>query len=175
MKLPADTARLRFRWWQQDDAPLAVALWGDPKVVQHLGAVKADERLAAELELARTHGVQYWPIFAGEEHVGCCGLRPRGDRTLELGFHLLPKHWGHGLAQEASRSVISHAFHGLGVAALFAGHHPDNAGSRHTLTRLGFRYTHDEPYAATGLNHPSYALTRPPHRSPLPDEERGSP
>ena len=28
------------------------------------------------------------------------------------------------------------------------------------LHRLGFRYTHDELYPPTGLNHPSYLLKR---------------
>ena len=169
MKLPVDTARLRFRWWQEDDAPLARALWGDLQVVRHLGAVNADDRLASELMLAGEHGVQYWPIFDGDTHVGCCGLRPRGERVLELGFHLRRAAWGKGFAQEASRSVIAHAFGVLKVDALFAGHHPENEGSRRTLARLGFRYTHDEPYAATGLKHPSYSLSRPP----LPYEGRG--
>jgi RimJ/RimL family protein N-acetyltransferase len=54
--------------------------------------------------------------------------------------------------------VLAHAFDVLHARALFAGHHPDNAASKRTLTALGFRYTHDEPYAATRLSHPSYEL-----------------
>ncbi|HUV51221.1 MAG TPA: GNAT family protein, partial [Anaerolineae bacterium] len=42
---------------------------------------------------------------------------------------------------------------------LFAGHNPKNEASRHLLEKLGFRYSHDEYYAPTGLNHPSYMMT----------------
>jgi RimJ/RimL family protein N-acetyltransferase len=49
----------------------------------------------------------------------------------------------------------------LGAASLFAGHHPDNAASKHALERLGFRYTHHELYPPTGLEHPGYELVRP--------------
>lgn len=34
-----------------------------------------------------------------------------------------------------------------------------NEGSGYLLGKLGFRYTHDEFYTPTGLNHPSYMLT----------------
>lgn len=45
-----------------------------------------------------------------------------------------------------------------GIAALIAGHHPENHASRRTLQRLGFRYTHDELYPPTGQMEPCYLL-----------------
>lgn len=55
-------------------------------------------RLVAEIETARAHGVQYWPMFlrANGEHVGCCGLRPYRleQRIYEIGFHVRRAHWG---------------------------------------------------------------------------------
>jgi hypothetical protein len=44
------------------------------------------------------------------------------------------------------------------VRFLFAGHHPENDACRRMLVALGFRYTHDELYAPTGREHPSYIL-----------------
>jgi RimJ/RimL family protein N-acetyltransferase len=166
--LPADTARLTFRWWREDDEPLAMALWGDPRVtalIDARGALDAEavrQKLRAEIDRAREHGVQYWPIFlrATSAHAGCCGLRPYRPGVLELGFHLRAEHWGHGYATEAARAAIHHAFAALGASALFAGHHPRNDASRAALGKLGFRYTGDELYAATGLLHPSYRLER---------------
>ncbi len=78
----------------------------------------------------------------------------------ELGVHLCAACWGKGYATEVTRAVMEYAFRRLGVAGLFAGHNPNNRGSRHLLEKLGFRYTHDEHYAPTGLRHPSYLLTR---------------
>jgi ribosomal-protein-alanine N-acetyltransferase len=160
--------RLGFRQWTADDLPLALALWGNADVTRLIGGPLApdavERRLRAEMATLAANRVQYWPIFVldGDVFAGCAGLRPYRleDRVYELGFHLLPSHWGRGLATEAASAVVAFAFGEIGAAALFAGHHPDNAVSRHVLEKLGFRFTHDEHYPPTGLNHPSYLLTR---------------
>ena len=94
--------------------------------------------------------------------IGCCGLRPYNlaQGIYEIGFHIRSQQWGHGFAAEAARRVIEFAFDDLEAKALFAGHNPQNTVSRKLLQKLGFRYTHDEYYAPTGLNHPSYLLTK---------------
>jgi RimJ/RimL family protein N-acetyltransferase len=162
--------RLGFRTWSLKDVDLAVALWGDPKVAQFIGAggppsrTAIWQRLAAEMATQAEHGVQYWPIFLRKSgtHVGCCGLRPyRHDQGIyELGVHIRPSFWRQGLALEAATAVIDYAFDRLGVRALFAGHNPANTASRQMILKLGFQYTHEELYPPTGLNHPSYLLTR---------------
>ena len=165
--LPASTARLTFRTWRDDDLPLARALFGDARVTALVGGPFTDEqvraRLATELANQRDHGYQYWPIALHDgTDVGCCGLKPRdpAQRIIELGFYLLVEHWSKGYAFEAGVSVIRFAFDVLGASALFAGHHPDNTGSRRTLVKLGFRFTHDELYPPTGVMHPGYELRR---------------
>jgi ribosomal-protein-alanine N-acetyltransferase len=158
--------RLGFRLWSDADIDLAIGLWGDPDVTRLIGGPFSSEqvkaRLAREIATLREHGMQYWPVFllATGEHVGCCGLRPyrAEDRVYELGFHIRKAHWGRGYGQEAGRAVIGYAFKTLKATALFAGHHPANEASGRLLLKLGFEYTHDEYYAATGLNHPSYLL-----------------
>lgn len=161
---PAATERLTFRTWRDDDVPLAFALFGDPRVTALVGGpfddVAVRARLAAEIATQARHGFQYWPLFVDGAFAGCCGLKPRAERVHELGFYLMPAWWGRGLAVEAGRAVIAHAFGPLGATALFAGHHPDNHASRQTLERLGFRYTHHELYPPTGLSHPGYELGR---------------
>jgi [ribosomal protein S5]-alanine N-acetyltransferase len=161
--------RLGFRLWQASDLPLADALWGDPEVTLFIsaGGLSAQHiraRLEHEIETQQRHGIQYWPVFllATGEHVGCCGLRPHeGDSSApEFGVHISSSHWRRGYASEAASCVIEHAFNVIGVHALFAGHNPSNIASRRLLTRLGFTYTHDEFYEPTGLQHPSYRLTR---------------
>ena len=162
------SARLGFREWTPDDLPLANALWGNVEVTRFIGgpysSEKIQERLSKEIATQREDRIQYWPIFdlSSDGHVGCCGLRPytRAQRTLEIGFHLLPIFWGQGLAKEAAQTTIGYAFEVLKVESLFAGHNPKNEISRQLLQRLGFKYTHDEFYAPTGLHHPSYLLTK---------------
>jgi len=162
--------RLTFRWWRADDLPLARGLWGDPEVTRYidarpqLGPDEVAERLRAEIEAARADRMQYWPMFLADgTHVGAAGLRPHTDRVLELGFHIRTQCAGQGLATEAARAVIAHAWSHWSpgqVDALFAGHNPDNTASRRVLTKLGFAYTHDELYAPTGRRHPCYRLER---------------
>ena len=158
--------RLSFRDWSLEDAPLAISLWCNPTVTNFIGGPlspqEATQRLEREIDVGATTGLQYWPVFltSSNAFVGCCGLRPyrREQQILELGFHLLPAHWGKGLATEAAHRVIRHAFSTLGADGLFAGHHPSNTASERVLLRLGFRYTHHEYYKPTGLMHPSYVL-----------------
>lgn len=167
------TERLAFRWWRPEDLPLALALWGDPQVTRLIGGpfsrLKVEQKLQQEIAWEESDGMQYWPIFlqATAEHVGCAGLRPYkpAEGIPELGFHLLPTFWGKGLAEEAARGVIAHAFTALQVRTILAGHHQENVASRRILEKLGFRYAYDEFYAATGLMHPCYLLERPPDRS----------
>lgn len=162
------TSRLGFRRWTADDFELAMGLWGDYEVTKlidargQLTAEQVRERLEKELNIGEQYGLQYWPIFrlADGAHAGCCGLRPYDlpNGVYEIGFHIRPVYWGRGYASEAACAVISYAFDHLHAKALFAGHNPHNTASRHVLEKLGFRYTHDEFYPPTGLNHPSYLL-----------------
>ena len=164
------TNRIGFSKWTKDDPALAELLWGDADVTRFICAAgrfsqrDIQDRLNLEVRNDAFHHVQYWPIFDRKtsELIGCCGLRPceREAAAYEIGFHLRKKFWGRGLASEAARAVIDHAFSTLHANELRAGHHPENAASRKLLSNLGFRYVRDEYYAPTGLNHPSYRLVK---------------
>ena len=158
--------RLGFSIWTRADLPLALELWGDREVTRLTGgpfsAQQVRARLEREINNHEQHGVQYWPIFLAEtgEHVGCCGLQPHkpAEGIYELGFQLRAAFWGRGFASEAAQAVAVHAFSALGIRGLYAGHHPDNRASQGVLTRVGFRYTHEEFYPPTGRIEPCYLL-----------------
>ena len=162
------TSRLGFRQWSADDLPLALALWGDPEVTRFIGGPFSPENVKARLDIEiasmTVHNVQYWPMFllANDEFAGCAGLRPYKleEQIYELGFHVRAAHWRKGLAQEAALAIIAFAFGSIRANALFAGHHPANDASRRVLQKLGFRFTREELYPPTGLNHPSYLLAK---------------
>ncbi|HYH05513.1 MAG TPA: GNAT family N-acetyltransferase [Thermoanaerobaculia bacterium] len=155
--------RLGFGHWSSNDFELASRLWMDADVMQHIGGPYTEEkvraRLAREIANQETLGIQYWPLFLLETNAfaGCCGLRPQHD-IMALGFHLLPELWGRGLAPEAAKAVIAHAFGSLHATTLYAGHNPHNTRSRRVLEALGFEYWRDEFYEPTGLMHPCYLL-----------------
>jgi [ribosomal protein S5]-alanine N-acetyltransferase len=169
------TRRLGFRCWREENLALAAALWGDQEVMALMGGPLVPDaarvRLAQEIAHMRDLGVQYWPFFLldGGEFAGCAGLRPREHQALEdgpkplayqMGYHLLPRFWGQGIATEAARAVIDHSFGPLGVEELFAAHHPLNRRSANVLAKLGFAAVGEELYPPTGLMHPTYRLLR---------------
>ncbi len=157
--------RLGFGTWEKEDGKLATAIWGDPEVTRLTGGPftteQVYERLVTEISNLRSDGIQYWPIFRLDtgEQLGCCGLRPRdvAAGVLELGFQLRREAWGQGYASEAAKTVIAWAA-ANGIAALIAGHHPQNHASARALRRLGFTYTHDEHYSPTDKMEPCYRL-----------------
>jgi len=183
------TARLGFRTWREDDLPLALGLYTDPRVAPMLGTPATPEaaqsRLAREIAQFAATGLQYWPFFLLEsgEFAGCAGLRPHElssthpfheewtasgparsmqapMQVFEIGYHLHPDFWGRGLATEAGSAVIAYAFQHAGADALFAGHHPANDVSRRVLLKLGFDYIRDDLYPPTGWTEPTYLLRR---------------
>ena len=161
--------RLTFRLWSEDDLPLAEALWCDPEVMRYLGDTmsreQAQARLRLEMERARLLGVQYWPIFAGatNEFAGCAGLRPYRDEpgVFEVGVHIMRCFWSERLGEEAARAVIQFAFDDLNANSLTAGHNPDNQHSKALLARLGFTYSHLEPWGPLQIDHLFYRLQPP--------------
>jgi RimJ/RimL family protein N-acetyltransferase len=160
------STRLGFRHWNAADLPLAESLWMNPAVMTHMGGPMTAEQAKARLEVEHTRqttlGISYWPIFhlVSGEHVGCAGLRPFHDehRVYELGVHIAPKFWGGRFGEEAARTVIEYAFGTLGAQELTAGHGPKNTNSKDLLERLGYTFSHEEPWGVQELMHPFYRL-----------------
>ena len=168
MQFPS-SPRLHFRAWTEADLPLALSLWTDPEVAHFLGGVMSSDAVEARLRLEMDRqtrlGFQYWPIFhrEGGHFAGCAGLRPfhAEVEVYEVGVHIARRFWSERLGEEAARAVIQHAFESLGARALTAGHNPENHHSKALIERLGFAYTHEEPWGPQRLQHPFYRLKRP--------------
>ena len=120
------TERLVARSWRIEDLTLALELWGGPAVTAlidargKLTAEQVEERLRDEIERERSSSVQYWALFdhRNGDFVGCGGLRPwiytTGERNFEVGFHLVKRSWGKGLATEAALGALDYAWQNCG-------------------------------------------------------------
>jgi len=158
--------RLAFRWWTAEDLPLAQQLWGDLEVTKFFGGPFSEKEIRTRFKRERArrmvHGFQYWVMELLEtgEFVGVCGLRPYrpAEESIELGFHLRPTFWGRGLATEAARAVIAYTFATYAPKKLAAGHHPENLNSKKVMEKLGFAYSHHEPFTDLGIEIPYYML-----------------
>src|SRR5262245_1619139 len=131
-----DTPRLRLRPCTADDAPALHALWTEPDVRRHLwdGEVISPERAAATggagVGSSADVGYGLWAVVPREAErlVGFCGLRASGD-DVEVVYGIAPSRWRHGLATEAVRAVLAHAFGTLGLARVVGETDPPNAAS----------------------------------------------
>ncbi|RXH57467.1 hypothetical protein GRAN_0777 [Granulicella sibirica] len=57
---------------------------------------------------------------------------------------------------------MGYACETLATRTFVAGHGPQNLASKALLLRLGFIFTHEEPWGAHGIMHPHYRLTLEP-------------
>ena len=88
------------------------------------------------------------PALRRAAPVGVVGLRRKGgpgrDPEVEIVYSLEPEHWGRGLATEAARAVLDHAFGVLGLPRVVAEVDRANTASVRVAENLGMRpYTDD--------------------------------
>lgn len=156
MQAILETPRLILRTWTEEDASAAFRIWGDPRVMRYvddgvpLVDVEAARCVLGRAMVAQEHlGISLWPVLdkASGEIVGACGFhRHDGGPALELAYHIVPDHWGRGLASEAARGCLRHAFEVLKAPRVVALIDPENTASRRVLEKLGFVFVRRDEY-----------------------------
>ncbi|MGW1062498.1 GNAT family N-acetyltransferase, partial [Micromonospora rubida] len=92
--------------------------------------------------------------------------QPDDPTVAELGYRLARRHWRKGLASEASRALLRHAFDAVGQGRVIAQTMAVNRGSRGVMEAVGLRYvrtyfpTWDDPLPGTELGEVEYEMTR---------------
>ena len=66
--------------------------------------------------------------------------QPDDPAVADLGYRLLRRYWRHGLATEASRALLRHAFDTVGVRRVIAQTMAVNAASRGVMAAAGLSY-----------------------------------
>lgn len=166
-----ETARLILRPRGPEHLEACVAINSDPEVMRYLGpvwpAAQQRVRLTRQLTTDWGQGLGYWAIFrktAPEEMLGWGLLVPlEGTDEIQLGYRLKRAAWGDGIATEAGRRLVAHGLETLRLPGLAAWTHPQNAGSKGVLTKLGF--VPDGQYDDNGQVQDLYRLT-PAARQP---------
>ncbi len=186
------TARLLLIPLADRHLELEVRLDSDPEVLRYLyGRAQTRDEVAAihakRIAWAeRVDGLGYWMAFltdsdrpgpAGSESddsfVGLMMLppahgpdQPDDPAQAELGYRLVRRFWRKGLASEASRALLRHAFDTVGQSRVIAQTMAVNAGSRGVMEAVGLRYvrtyypTWDEPLPGAELGEVEYEITR---------------
>ena len=132
------TERLVLRPFASDDLGPIRDFAGDPEYRRYLGPEHpdADDFVAANLDVDWAREPS-WVICLGGDVVGSVFLGVRDDGTAELAYLLAPAVWGRGIAIEASRGAIAHAFGILGVTQVVARADPRNQRSIRVMQKLG--------------------------------------
>jgi ribosomal-protein-alanine N-acetyltransferase len=147
------TERLQLRpFVEADIATWARLLYADPEVTRYLPGSDASplERTQRFYQFVTghwaRHGFGIWAVVerASGELLGQCGLSSVDElQTVELDYSLARAAWGRGLASEAARAAVRHAFVTLELPELIALVMAGNAASIRVAERLGFRYERD--------------------------------
>ncbi|MGN9810420.1 GNAT family N-acetyltransferase [Micromonospora sp. BQ11] len=188
------TARLLLVPLADRHLDLEVHLDSDPEVLRHLyGRARSREEVTASHAermglAARGDDLGFWMAFgsddcapgstppAGEDDGDFVGLmmlppahgpdRPADPTVSELGYRLVRRHWRKGLASEASRALLRHAFDTVGQRRVIAQTMAVNTGSRRVMETIGMRYVRtfipswDDPLPGTELGEVEYEMTR---------------
>lgn len=154
-----ETDRLLVRPYEPGDAPFVLDMYSRWEVQQFLGhsprpLEKIEEATAA---IQRWRGISesnpllgIWAVtLRTGEPVGTVMLKmaplsasqqplPLSD-DYEVGWHLHPRHWGHGYASEATVGALRRAF-AAGVGEVVALIHPANERSKLVAQRVGMKH-----------------------------------
>jgi len=143
------TERLRLRQLTHDDAEAMMAIFSSPEVLRFLSEPPVDTREKAIGMIDWFNGlfqnqdvVNWGTTLRGDDHlIGMCGTYAwdRSDRHVDIGYHLLPAHWGKGYATEAAHAIIRWSFDNYDVHRIQADCTDGNLASEHVLLKCGFK------------------------------------
>jgi len=143
------TSRFRLRRIVPADIGRVFRGLSDPRVIAHYGvaydSLEATQRQMDWFEEIHAAGTGVWwgicEHGADDALIGACGLNDinAGHGRGELGYWLLPEHWGRGIASECVGAVLEHAFGAMALHRVGADVDVENYASRRLLDRLGFR------------------------------------
>ena len=143
-----ETGRLILRPWVEEDAEECYKYAKDPRVGPAAGwvahpSVEHTRRIIREVLSAP----EIYAIVLKETGlpIGSVGLHFGGypalkDDECELGYWLGVPYWGQGIATEAAREMVRHAFEDLNLARVWCGYFEGNDKSRRVQEKLGFKY-----------------------------------
>lgn len=140
-----ETERLTLRAPRHEDVKAIAVLANDRRIAENTARIPHPYRIAdAEQFVAgvnRRAGEACFVLMLDGTLVGACGIDPRGDDGVELGYWLGAGYWGRGLMTEAARAVIDYAFGDLRHESLQAGARVSNPASRRLLEKCAFQWT----------------------------------
>jgi [ribosomal protein S5]-alanine N-acetyltransferase len=170
MKIHIETARLIMREVSEIDAQGFFELDSDPEVHRYLGnnpvkTIEESENVIRRIQKQyEENGIGRWAVVDKETgaFMGWSGLKwetssKDGARYYDLGYRLIRKYWGRGIATETAIESLKYGFEKMKLKEIFAAAHVENIASNRILRKTGFQFL--ETIEAFGAEHNWYRIS----------------
>jgi len=172
MKIFAETERFILREILPIDADGFFELNSDPEVQKYLGnkPITSTTQAIEDLNFIRAqyliNGIGRWAIIDKKTNkfIGWTGLKLITEETnhhknyYDLGYRLIKKYWGRGIATETALASLEYAFDKLQANEVYAIADCENDGSNKILNKIGFSFV--ETFDFDGKKHNWYKIER---------------
>jgi ribosomal-protein-alanine N-acetyltransferase len=171
MKIHLETARFIIRNLELTDVNGMFELDADPEVHKYLGnkpistLKEAKETINFVRQQYITNGIGRWAIVdkSTNEFIGWTGLKLEdklrfNTKYYDLGYRLIQKHWGKGIATETAIASLNYGFEKLDLKEICACADVNNLASNKILSKIGLNYIETFTFEDTPVNW--YKLTK---------------
>ena len=155
------TERLILREFDEGDAAAFYVLGSDPAIIRFTGdpgltSIEHAREVLRSHPLAdyQKYGFGRWACLHKETGaiIGFAGLKYLEDlKEVDIGYRLVPAHWGAGLATEAGRAVLDYGFRELHLEEIIGLADPVNVASVRVLEKLGFSFDRMMEYGGSNV------------------------
>lgn len=180
MKIFIETERLILREVLPTDVDGLFELDADPEVHRYLGnkPVTDKAQILTVIKLIRQQYVDYgigrWAIIDKQtgRFVGWAGLKFVTELTnnhiyyYDLGYRLLKRYWGQGIATQTAIASLNYAFDNLNTTEVYAMADCENGGSNKILKKAGLNLV--ETFDLGGIKHNWYKIDKKEFESKKP-------
>lgn len=164
-----ETSRLILDAWHPPDWLSLRPIATDPEVMRYItgGLPWTGEQIRnfvdRQIATCAEHGFCRWKLLLKPtgEMIGFCGVGYwRNGPDPEIGWWLARSHWGRGLATEAARAALRHAFEHTSLDRIMSVAMAGNAASIAIMRKLGLAFECE--FEDEGIRLVRYAIKRPP-------------
>jgi len=141
-----DRPIVRIERWGEGDGALLEKLLRNPQMTTHIGGPETAEKLAERQAGYQVPGSRQYKILVDGEDAGWVGYWERewrGERVYEMGWSVVPRFQGRGVASTATRQLIDIARAERTLRYVHAYPSIENSPSNAICRRLGFELMGD--------------------------------
>lgn len=181
MEIFIETERLILREILPTDIDGLFELDSDPEVHRYLGnkPVTNKDQIVHVINYIRQqyidNGIGRWAIIDKKtnDFIGWTGLKFVTDLTnnhknyYDLGYRLIKKYWGQGIATETAIASLDYAFDKLKADEIYAMADCENDGSNKILKKVGLKFI--EKFDLDGVEHNWYKIDKTEYENKKPN------